>query len=215
LTRAKGLKHSFGFVAWADHVDTEDAVVVSALRDAGAIIYLKTTMPQTGMALETVSNLSGHTLNPFNTHLSAGGSSGGEGALNGCHGAPVGIATDIGGSVRAPASFQGLYAMRPSSKRFSYLGNQVSVGGNIAITATVGPVGRSLRDIDLISRVLGESRMWERDLAVPPLVWTPVQKVEKLVVGIMMWDGVVMPHPPILKAMETAAEKLRAAGVEG
>ena len=68
-------------------------------------------MPQAGMALETTSNLWGRTLNPFNTAFGAGGSFGGEGALIAMHGSPISPSSDIGGSIRAPASFNGLFAV--------------------------------------------------------------------------------------------------------
>lgn len=209
------MAHSFGATAWANQTDDEDAFVVKVLRDAGAIIYVKTTMPQTGMALETVSNLWGRTLNPHNTSLSAGGSSGGEGALGACHGAILGIATDIGGSIRAPASFNGLYGIRPSSRRFSYAGNILPSPGQIAITATQGPVGRSLRDLALVCKLLGDGESWKFDPIIPPLPWTPVDTPDRVTIGVMTWDEVVMPHPPIRRAMKTAVERLKAAGHEG
>lgn len=62
-------------------------------------------MPQTGFILETVSNLWGRTLNPFNTRLGSGGSSGGDAALIAMKGAPIAPSSDIGGSIRAPAAF--------------------------------------------------------------------------------------------------------------
>ncbi|EXJ79411.1 hypothetical protein A1O3_08913 [Capronia epimyces CBS 606.96] len=214
LTKARGFHHSFGITAWAGREDDEDAVVVQILREAGAVFYVKTTMPQTGMALETVSNVWGTTLNPFNTDLCAGGSSGGEGALGACRGAPLGVATDIGGSIRAPASFNGLYALRPTSTRFSYAGNIVAVGGQIAISATVGPVGHSIRDLELFCRVSSDFRPWLHDPAVVPKPWIPVEAPRKTSIGVMWWDEVVMPHPPILRAMKSAVEKLKLAGHE-
>lgn len=162
-----------------------------------------------------MSNVWGRTLNPYNTRLSAGGSSGGEGALGACRGAPIGIATDIGGSIRAPAAFNGLYGIRPSSRRFSYAGNVVSLGGQIAISATVGPVGHSLRDMSLICQTLSAAEMWRDDSAVPPIPWKPTTVPDKLVIGVMTWDEVVMPHPPIRRALEDAVEKLKKAGHEG
>lgn len=88
-----------GFMAWKDVVAKEDAGIVQLLRKKGAVFYVKTTMPQTGMALETNSYLYGRTVSPFNPKLGAGGSSGGESALMALHGSPVGFGSDIGGSI--------------------------------------------------------------------------------------------------------------------
>ncbi|RDL36882.1 uncharacterized protein BP5553_06234 [Venustampulla echinocandica] len=214
LTQVKGMKITIGFVALADTVSEKDAIAVQTLRQAGAVVYAKTTMPQTGMAIETTSNLYGRTLNPFNIDLSCGGSSGGEGSLNGCHGAPIGIATDIGGSIRAPASFNGLYGVRPTSRRFSYLGNTLGFTGQTAILSSIGPVGRSLRDIELILKVWNAFEPWLYDPAVMAKKWDPVPIPKKATIGVMYWDEVVMPHPPVQRALKLVVERLIAAGHE-
>lgn len=206
---------TIGMVALAGMTSKDDAVVVQSLREAGAVVYVKTTMPQTGMALETTSNLFGRTLNPFNTSLVSGGSSGGEGALSGCLGAPVGIATDIGGSIRGPAAFNGLYGIRPTSRRFSYKGNAMGFTGQAAILSTIGPVGRSLRDIELILKIWNASEPWLYDPAVMAKYWVPASIPTKATIGIMYWDEVVMPHPPMQRALRTVVEKLKARGHEG
>ncbi|OAG42120.1 hypothetical protein AYO21_03574 [Fonsecaea monophora] len=214
LTHVKGMKYTLGMVALADEVSGHDAVVVQTLRAAGAVIYCKTTMPQTGMALETTTNLYGRTLNPFNTDLVSGGSSGGEGALNGCLGAPIGVATDIGGSIRAPASFNGLYGIRPTSRRFSYLGN-APFTGQTAILSSIGPVGRSLRDIEMMLRVWNNHEPWLYDPVVMTKKWaTDVPVPAKATIGVMFWDEVVMPHPPVQRALKMAVDKLNQAGHE-
>lgn len=71
------------------------------LRNLGAVLYCKTSVPHTLMAGETVNNIIGYTYNPKNRLLACGGSSGGEGALIALKGSPVGFGTDIGGSIRS------------------------------------------------------------------------------------------------------------------
>ena len=104
--------------AWAYNTKAEkDAVVVDILRKAGAVLYVKTQNPQsllvrrilfnktlicidvTFQSLETNNNIYGRVSNPFNTNLTSGGSSGGESALIASHGSPLGVGTDIGGSI--------------------------------------------------------------------------------------------------------------------
>jgi amidase len=99
-----------------------ESEMVRELRNLGAILYCKTSVPHTLMTGETVNNIIGYTWNPKNRHLTSGGSSGGEGALIGLKGSPIGFGSDIGGSIRIPAGFNGLYGIRPSSGRMPYEG---------------------------------------------------------------------------------------------
>lgn len=110
IMHVKDTRVTWAWVAWADNPpSTFDSAPVKIMRDAGAIFFGRTTMPQTGMALETVSNLWGRTLNPYNSAFGSGGSSGGDGALCAMRGEPAApITTDIGGSIRAPGAFNGL-----------------------------------------------------------------------------------------------------------
>ena len=93
----KGLRLNSGYVALWDNVADEDARLLQILWSAGAVFYARTTEPQSLMHLETDSNLYNITVSPYNRDLSAGGSSGGEGALIGLRGSCLGIGTDIGG----------------------------------------------------------------------------------------------------------------------
>ncbi len=113
----KGLGLNAGFISWWDQQGNDDALVLKILWNAGCVFYARTTQPQTLMHLETSSNLYGTTINPFNSQLTCGGSSGGEGALIGMRGSCLGVGSDIGGSVRSPAANCGLYGLRPSSYR--------------------------------------------------------------------------------------------------
>ena len=93
----KGLGLNSGYVALWDKIADEDARILQILWDAGAVFHARTTRPQSLMHLETDSNLYGVTVSPYNRELSAGSSSGGEGALIGLRGSCLGIGTDIGG----------------------------------------------------------------------------------------------------------------------
>lgn len=96
--RIKGLETSMGYVAWIGNYDEEDSVLVALLRKAGAVFYVKTSVPQSLMVCETVNNIIGRTVNPRNKNWSCGGSSGGEGAIVGFRGGIIGVGTDIGRS---------------------------------------------------------------------------------------------------------------------
>lgn len=107
-----------GVVSWiGQRVAKEHAYILKIIEDAGAIFFCRTTLPEAIMHLETNSPCWGHTLNPFNTALTPGGSSGGESALVACGGSPFGLGGDIGGSLRVPASHCGLYTIRMTTFR--------------------------------------------------------------------------------------------------
>lgn len=190
--------------------------MVKVLREAGAVFYAKTTMPQTGMLLETVSNLYGRTLNPFNSDFGAGGSSGGDAALVAMRGSPVTPSTDIGGSIRAPAAFNGLYGIRPSADRIPKRAMKSVESGQLNIRVSCGPVCHSMTDLKLLTRVLTAWPQARYDTTCVPTQWREMDySSEKLAFGLWEFDGAVMPHPPILRATRNTAEKLRAAGHEG
>ncbi|KAH8173611.1 amidase domain-containing protein [Sarocladium implicatum] len=210
-----GLRSTLGYCSWADNIASEDAVFVQALRNAGAIIFVKTTMPVTGMALETVSHLFGRTTCGFNRKLVSGGSSGGEGALVGLHGSPMGVGTDVAGSTRIPCAFNSIYGIRPSTRRLSYDGVLTSRRGARGIAPAIGPMCHSVRDMELICKLATEAKPWQQDPLTIAMPWVSRPQVpSKLCIGLLKFDGVVMPHPPVLRGLEEAAAKLRSAGHE-
>lgn len=85
-----------GYAGWIGKIDEEDSVLVTMLQSAGAVFYVKTSVPQSLMVCEAVNNVFGRTSNPRNKNWSSGGSSGGEGAIVGFRGSVIGVGTDIG-----------------------------------------------------------------------------------------------------------------------
>jgi amidase len=148
-----GTPATSGFIAWADEYAEEDALIVRVFRDAGAVFHVKTTNPQALMALETESNLYGTTTNPYNVNLTPGGSSGGESALIAMKGSLLGIGTDIGGSIRVPAAFCGLFGLKPSVARLPHGGLSGLHAGMENIIGAVGPLATSIADLRLFCKV--------------------------------------------------------------
>ena len=110
----------------------------------------------TPQAIETDSNLFGRTVNPYNTELSPGGSSGGEAALLALRGSFLGIGTDIGGSVRVPAAWCGIYSLKLSIARTPDSGLQSWFHeGQDSILGIAGPMARNLDDLELYCKVSG------------------------------------------------------------
>jgi len=123
----KGVDSSLGIASLCFRPATSNAAIVNILMDAGAVVHVKTNVPQTLMALDSVNNVFGRTLNPYNRQCwTAGGSSGAEGVLVAMSGSVFGVGTDIGGSVRIPAMCNGVVGFKPSSGRIPTAGMQSS-----------------------------------------------------------------------------------------
>ncbi|EKG12800.1 Amidase [Macrophomina phaseolina MS6] len=227
----KGLETSMGYVGWLGtfegrappHPDypanTTESVMVGELRRLGAVIYVKTAVPHTLMCGETVNNIIGYTLSPTNRLLSSGGSSGGEGALIALKGSPCGFGTDIGGSIRIPAAFNGIYGIRPSAGRLPYEGMANSMDGQNSVLSVVGPLAGSVAGLRMLVKAILSTSPWDEDPMVVEIPWREekekaVAGKEKLVFGVIRDDGVVGVTPPIKRAINIAVEKLKAAGHE-
>ncbi|KAM0230877.1 hypothetical protein ACHAPO_008933 [Fusarium lateritium] len=211
----KGHVTTRGYIVGKGVVYDHTSDIVETLRSAGAVFFCRTTMPQTGFILETTSNLWGRTLNPFNNLLGAGGSSGGDAALVAMRGAPIALQSDIGGSIRAPAAFCGLYAIRPTSQRIPKRNWAGTMTGQVTVRDSAGPICHSIDDVRLFTEVIGSHQAQHRyDTNSVPMPWRKVSLPRKLAVGIMKWDGVVMPQPPVLRAIEHTKNVLLSAGFE-
>ncbi|KAI9741783.1 MAG: hypothetical protein M1834_000169 [Cirrosporium novae-zelandiae] len=183
------------------------------LYDAGCVYYVRTTGPQTLMHLECNNNIYGITVNPYNRNLTAGGSSGGEGALVGIRGSLFGLGGDIGGSVRAPASNNGIYGFKPTTKRVSLKGMKAANAGRDTIFGTYGPLCTHRDTIDLFMKTVLDAQPWRYDPSLTPMPWTPFEYSRPLKIAIEWSDGVVKPHPPIIRAMKEVSEACKAAGM--
>jgi aspartyl-tRNA(Asn)/glutamyl-tRNA(Gln) amidotransferase subunit A len=135
---------------FADHVPEEDAVCVERLKGAGAIVIGKTNTPEFGHKGVTDNPLFGITRNPWNPELTSGGSSGGAGVAVAAGMGPLGVGTDGGGSIRIPASFCGIYGLKPSHGRVP---QHPGFPGWQSISVT-GPMTRTVRDAALMLDVM-------------------------------------------------------------
>ena len=135
---------------YADHVPEEDAVVVERLKGAGGILLGKTNTPEFGHKGVTDNPLFGITRNPWETNLTPGGSSGGAGAAVAAGLGPLAVGTDAGGSIRIPASFCGIYGLKPSFGRVPVFPR---FPGWYGVSVT-GPMTRTVRDAALMMDVI-------------------------------------------------------------
>jgi amidase len=172
------------------------------------------------MALDSHNNVFGRVLNPLNMKVTAGGSSGGEGALVAMRGSVLGVGTDVGGSIRIPAMCNGVYGVKPSWQRVPYAGQQgANQAGSaaIALPASAGPIAASMRDCELFLSAVADQRPWALDPDSAYGFWPeqgPAPSKQDIVIGIVRTDGLIEPLPPIRKIIEEAATALKFQGIQ-
>ncbi|WVQ79332.1 hypothetical protein IAT38_001429 [Cryptococcus sp. DSM 104549] len=210
----EGVDTTVGFVAWANDPATKEkeSEMTKIMRECGAVLFCKTNVPTAMMIAESYNNVWGYTCNPHNRDCSSGGSSGGESALLALKGSPLGVGTDIGGSIRIPASFCGLYAIKPSFGRFATYGARSGLPGQEAIKSINGPMSASLGAVELWAKSVVGKEPWKCDPNMLPIPWREVEVPEKLCFGIIMDDGIVKPTPPVTRALLETKAALEKAG---
>ncbi|KAI1325985.1 amidase [Xylariaceae sp. FL0255] len=212
----KGIDSTIGYVGRAFHPAERNSTLTEMLLSLGAVIIAKTNLPQSIMWCETENPLWGLTTNPLDSRYTPGGSSGGESAILSCAGSMVGWGTDIGGSIRMPCHMMGLYGIKPTSSRLPYRGVPVSTEGQEHVPSAVGPIARSLDSIYTTLKTVIDLKPWDFDARCVAVPWREDVFRETLkrplVIGVLLDDGVVRPHPPISRVLRSAIEALRAAG---
>jgi fatty acid amide hydrolase 2 len=207
-----GMPQTFGSAPRRGRTADADAVVVARLRAAGAIPLAVTNIPEWGMWFESYNSVYGRTNNPYDLRRHPGGSSGGEGAIVGAGGAAFGVGSDIGGSVRIPAAFCGVYGHKPSHGLLPLTGHYpVHARGRDAALRkrspylAIGPLTRSARDIAPLLRIMAGPDEADPNAAVIPLR-DP---------AALEWGGrrvVVLPAPRIRRARRAARSIREAVG---
>ena len=151
-----GLRTTGGAPEWAHHVPARDADAVARMRAAGAIVIGKTNLPAYAADSQTYNPLFGTTNNPWNTERAVGGSSGGSAAAVAAGLTGLDLGSDLGGSIRNPAGYCGVFGLRPSYGIIPTRGHLPGPPGSLAEIdlATVGPLARSATDLGLTLDVL-------------------------------------------------------------
>lgn len=122
----KGFASTAGSVVKYRVKEAEDGILIDALRKGGLIPFVRSNVAQVVMTYESTNEMFGRACNPWNKTRTTGGSSGGEGGLIGSRCSLVGVGSDVGGSIRIPSEFNGVYGLKPSSHRlqFGHMYNQ-------------------------------------------------------------------------------------------
>ncbi|KAK4051159.1 hypothetical protein OIV83_002981 [Microbotryomycetes sp. JL201] len=232
----EGFDSSIGLSGWVDKPASANSTIVKILLKEGAVPFTKTTVPQTMLSFECSSPVFGVTLNPYSknkydeqpsdTFRSGkdvaklqrvpGGSSGGEAALLASDASVIGIGSDIGGSLRIPAHYSGCFGLKPCRGRFPVKGCANPNGGFEAIISTMGPMGRSVSDLEILTRVFADEsvNIARTELTVLPMTYKGVQLPKKLKFGYYLTDGFCRASPACERAVLETVEALRKKGHE-
>ena len=203
----RGTPVPLGSAATALAPAAADAPPAARLREAGAVIWTKTTMPDHGMLSSGLSSFHPLTRNPWNPATNPGGSSAGAGAAGAAGYGPLHLGTDIGGSVRLPAGWCGLFALKPSLGRIPI---HPPYAGRVA-----GPMTRTVDDAARLMAALAQPD-WRDTMSLPhqPIDWTALDRDAKgLRIGLMMDAGCGLPvDAEVAAAVQAAARRFEAAG---
>lgn len=173
LVDTAGVRTTYGSPLFAEHVPERDALIVTRMSGAGAISLGKTNTPEFGAGSHTVNRVFGATRNPYNPGRSAGGSSGGAAAALAARMICLADGSDLGGSLRNPASFCNVVGLRPSAGRVpSWPGSDVTDTMSVS-----GPMGRTVADAALLLAVISgpDPRVPLALDAAPPSLTDPAQ----------------------------------------
>jgi Asp-tRNA(Asn)/Glu-tRNA(Gln) amidotransferase A subunit family amidase len=191
-----------------------DAESVRRLRNAGALILGTTNCPEFLMAYETDNRLYGRTSNPWDLTRTAGGSSGGESAAIAAGLSAGGLGSDGGGSVRTPAHFTGICALKPTPGRIPTAGHLPDNTGPFALLGTLGPMARTMPDVTLLFRVL--SGPLDTDPISTPVPYRPIspEALKQTRIGYLEDDGLVPITTETRQALHDAVHSLRRHGFQ-
>ncbi len=207
-----GYRCEIGSLLHEGEIPAEDAVVVGRLRAAGALILGTTNCPEFLMAYETANLLHGRVRNPWDLDRSPGGSSGGESAAIAAGLSAGGLGSDSGGSVRVPAHFTGICSLKPTPGRIPGRGHLPPCVGPFAILGAIGPMARTMGDVELLFRTLAGQD--PSDPVSPPLEFNKpsLDELRANKIGFFEDDGLVPVTGETRNAVRAAAQALREAG---
>lgn len=210
----EGMRQTGGLWRRRDVVASGDAELVARMRRAGLIVMGTTNVPEALMWFETVNRVYGRTTNAYSVDHLSGGSSGGEGAIVGAGGSPIGLGGDIGGSIRNPAFFNGVAGHKASGGRIPETGSWPGVSGQLARYKVCGPLTRRVEDLVALMPLLAGPD--GKDLSVDGPDWgaPPAFTAARTRVFVFDDNGIARPSAEMAAATERTALALERAGFE-
>ena len=211
-----GMPTTLGTPTLAKQVVEEDALIVARLKRAGAILLGKTNVSQLMVYGETDNPHFGRTSNPWDLERTPGGSSGGEAALVSVGASPLGMGSDLAGSIRVPCHFCGIHGFTPSRGLLPMQGVRRAFQGISAVANVAGPMSLHVEDIVMCLNLLkrpAAGAVFADGFQCPALRPEQVD-VKKLRVAVWEDDGFFSPSPAIRRVTREAADYLADAGAQ-
>jgi len=187
-----------------------DATLVARLRASGAIPIARTNLPDLLFAFESDNLIHGRTNNPYDPDRTSGGSSGGEAALIAACGSPFGLGSDAAGSVRLPAHYCGIAALKPTSGRLPRTGHVPPAGGWIEALWQIGPMARHVEDLWTMMPLLLPPDGEDHTVIPMPYGDPGVVDVDHLRLAFFTDNGIASPDPETEALVRRAALALHA-----
>jgi amidase len=215
-----GMHCTWGSPIFKDYISTKNADVVQSLVDAGAIVFGKTNLPLWAMDSQSFNEVYGQTNNPWDVTRTPGGSSGGAAAALAAGLTGLEIGTDIGGSIRSPAHFCGVYGHKPSYDIVPMHGQappldmfkiDYSVTIDIAVT---GPLARSAEDLELVMDLVIRPSRPQRKAINIKLPAPRKKNLKEYRVGLWIDDPLYPPDTEVGDCLQNMADNLSKAGAK-
>ncbi|MFN0094873.1 MAG: amidase [Dehalococcoidia bacterium] len=210
-----GLRTTSGFEPLSDNLPANDASAVARLKGAGAILLGKTNTPTLAMDFQTHNPIFGRTNNPWDVARATGGSSGGSAAAIAAGFSALELGTDIGGSVRIPAHSCGVVSLKTTEHRVPMTGHIAVAPGQprgIRHMDTIGPIGRSLDDLELALRLISGPDGHDWEVAPPAFTHTHHRELRDLRLRWADDLGAVSPDAATKATLRSLAGHLERAG---
>ena len=213
----EGIVSTGGNPAWKDNIPKRNAEAVQRLVDAGAIIFGKTNVPFLSSDLQSFNKIYGTTNNPWDLERTPGGSSGGSAAALAAGMTPLELGSDIGGSIRVPAHFCGLYGHKPSYNIISEVGHMPPPPGSILTgngLSVAGPLARSPEDLEIALDVLVAAQEQDSQAWKVKLPKARTKKIKELKIAVWPDEPYAEADNEITNLIKDTAKDLKHAGAK-
>jgi amidase len=200
-----------------DNVAREDASLVGRLRAAGAIILGKTNVPELCADFQTDSPLFGTSRNAWDARRTAGGSTGGGAVAVAARLSPLELGSDIGGSVRNPAHYNGIFSLKPTEWRVPGRGHVPGLPGQtrtIRYMGVFGPLARSVEDLETALRIIAGPDGVEAEAAPVPLRPAPAARPNELRIAVLESNPLVKVSDDTARVVQATVRLLAKAGAK-
>lgn len=209
----KDMPNTAGLVSRKGQRSERDGVTVARLRAAGAIPLGVTNVSELCMWNESDNRVYGRSNNPHDPRRIVGGSSGGEAAIIAARGSPFGLGSDIGGSIRMPAFFCGVYGHKPSAGLIPGSGQFPAPDGDAMRLLTSGPLARRAEDLHPLLKILAGPDGDDPTCRPMPLGDPSEVRLDELTLLVPTRDSFARIDPAMLDTLETVASALQALGL--